>query len=164
METQANSNIATTISGNTIVNAGTSNSNSALAIRAGTDNGEGDANGTINTTFTDNIKNAASPGTGGGSKPRIALGSGVSVGNICLDYNNNTLKNRRRNDPAAEFNLVHASTGDVHARRNGGGNVGVEQHTGRSAATVAARSRASLDATLIRSCDPSFSANGGQDV
>jgi hypothetical protein len=132
METQANSNIATTISGNTIVNAGTSNSNSALAIRAGTDNGEGDANGTINATISSNtIKNTASTGTGGWFKVEtVDLGGGVSAGSMCLDYANNILKNSSDvNNPSAEFNLVHASTG-TFTRRNGGGNVGTETTSG----------------------------------
>jgi hypothetical protein len=132
METQANSNLFASLSGNTIVNAGTSNSNSALALRAGTDNGEGDANGTVNATVSGNtLKNTVSVGTGGWFRAEtITLGSGVSAGNMCLDYNNNTLRNSSDvNNPAAEFNLVHNSSG-TFTRRNGGGNVGTETTAG----------------------------------
>ena len=139
IETQAASSINATINGNTIVNEGTSNSNSALAIRAGTDNGEGSANGTINATVTNNtIKNNTSAGTGGWFRAEtINLGSGVSAGNICLDYSNNTLKNSADvADASKEFNLVHNSTGTFN-RHNGGGNVGTETIGAGSIGSVA---------------------------
>jgi hypothetical protein len=59
-----------------------------------------------------------------------SAGSGVSAGHLCLDCNNNTLKNSSdANNPSAEFNLVHNSTG-TFTRRNGGGNVGTETTSG----------------------------------
>lgn len=132
IETQAASSVFATITGNTIVNAGTSNSNSALALRAGTDNGEDNANGTIAATMTGNtIKNTASAVTGGWFRAEtITLGSGVAAGNMCLDYSSNTLKNSGDvNDASKEFNLLHNSTG-TFSRHNGGSNVGTETSTG----------------------------------
>jgi hypothetical protein len=132
IETQAASSVFATITGNTIVNAGTSNSNSALSLRSGTDNGEDNATGTIAATMSGNtIENTASAGTGGWFRAEtITLGSGVAAGNMCLDYNSNTLKdNAGVNAPSKEFNLLHNSTGTFQ-RRNGGSNVGTETSTG----------------------------------
>ena len=127
VETQNAASLKIQVLNNTsIAGAGTSNSNSSLHFRAGTDNTSGAANGTIFATVTGNtISNSNAANTTGRFRAEtIDLGSGVSAGNICLDLTSNTLDAANK-----EFNLVHASTGTFQFD-NGGGNVGTVTTSG----------------------------------
>jgi uncharacterized repeat protein (TIGR01451 family) len=127
VETQNSASLKIQVLNNTsIAGAGTSNSNSSLHFRAGTDNTLGAANGTIFATVTGNtISNSNAANTTGRFRAEtVDLGSGISAGNICLDLTNNTL-----DSAAKEFNLVHNSTGTFQFD-NGGGNTGTVTTSG----------------------------------
>jgi hypothetical protein len=127
METQANSSIFAQIANNpSIVAASTNDPNAAFSIDAGTDNGEGTANGTIFATITNNfIKSSASAGTNGFFRVRTNL----DTSSVCLDYQSNTLRNSAdTNSPGSLFTLAHQSGGTF--TRRSVSNIGTESASG----------------------------------
>jgi VCBS repeat-containing protein len=127
LETQAHGIMFTQVANNpSIVNSGTSNSNTAVAVRSGTDDGEGTANGTIFATITNNvIKNSASADTGGWFRTETVL----DTASVCLDYQSNALRNNADvPDATKEFNLLHSSAGTF--TRRSVGNIGTETTVG----------------------------------
>jgi Big-like domain-containing protein len=105
-----------------IVNSGTSNSNSALSLRSGADT---PSNATINATVVGNtIGNTNAANTGGRFRAEtIAITPGP--GNLCLDLRNNALENATK-----EFNLQNQGLAGSVLNLNQSGNTGTITQVG----------------------------------
>ncbi|HKQ07129.1 MAG TPA: HYR domain-containing protein [Blastocatellia bacterium] len=134
VETQQSSTMNLEVKDNpSIVGAGTSNTNSALHLRSGTDT---PSNAAINATVTNNtIKNSASAGTGGWFRAEtVALAPGPA--NMCLDLRNNVLRNSGdAADGTKEFNLLNNGLGGSTFNLNQSGNTGTITSSGTIGST-----------------------------
>jgi hypothetical protein len=131
IETQSQAALKIDVTNNpSIVNSGSSGSNSALHFRSGVDN---NTTATIQATVTGNvIRNTNVANTAGRFRAQtlgVAAGLTSPAGNMCLDLRGNTLE-----DGSKLFELIHESGGTF--TRNVAGNTGTVTETGTFASAA----------------------------